>query len=47
VKSAMSHTDHRRVILDLDSSENPVYGHQEGAAGSITRFLKPGVEAPA
>jgi hypothetical protein len=32
VKSAMAHTPHRRVILDLDSSESPVHGHQEGAA---------------
>jgi hypothetical protein len=32
VKSAMAHTHHRRVILDLDSSESPVHGHQEGAA---------------
>jgi hypothetical protein len=31
VKSAMAHTPHRRVILDLDSSESPVHGHQEGA----------------
>jgi hypothetical protein len=32
VKSAMARTPHRRVILDLDSSESPVHGHQEGAA---------------
>src|ERR671918_138467 len=32
VKSAMAHTPHRRVILDIDSSESPVHGHQEGAA---------------
>src|ERR687892_541584 len=27
VKSAMARTPHRRVILDLDSSESPVHGH--------------------
>jgi hypothetical protein len=27
VQSAMAHTPHRRVILDLDSSESPVHGH--------------------
>jgi hypothetical protein len=32
LKSAMARTPHRRVILDLDSSESPVHGHQEGAA---------------
>ena len=32
VKCAMTHTPHRRVILDLDSSESPVHGQQEGAA---------------
>jgi hypothetical protein len=32
VEDAMTHTPHRRVILDLDSSESPVHGHQEGAA---------------
>jgi hypothetical protein len=32
VNSAMGHTPQRRVILDLDSSESPVHGHQEGAA---------------
>ncbi len=26
------HTPHRRVILDMDSSESPVHGQQEGAA---------------
>jgi len=29
---AMTRTKHRRVILDMDSSESPVYGEQEGAA---------------
>ena len=29
---AMAHTPHRRVILDMDSSESPVHGQQEGAA---------------
>ena len=28
----MVHTPHRRVILDMDSSESPVHGQQEGAA---------------
>jgi hypothetical protein len=32
VDHAMQHTSYRRVILDLDSSESPVHGHQEGAA---------------
>ena len=32
VDAAMAHTPHRRVILDLDSSESPVHGQQEGAA---------------
>jgi Transposase DDE domain group 1 len=32
VEDAMTHTPHRRVILDLDSSESPVHGHQEGAS---------------
>ncbi len=32
VEVAMAHTLHRRVILDLDSSESPVHGQQEGAA---------------
>ena len=32
VKNAMAHTWHRRVILDMDSSESPVHGQQEGAA---------------
>jgi hypothetical protein len=32
VARAMAHTLHRRVILDLDSSESPVHGQQEGAA---------------
>ena len=29
---AMTHTAHRRVILDMDSSESPVHGEQEGAS---------------
>ena len=29
---AMAHTPHQRVILDMDSSESPVHGQQEGAA---------------
>ena len=32
VEGAMAHAPHRRVILDIDSSESPVHGHQEGAA---------------
>jgi hypothetical protein len=32
VDRAMARTPHRRVILDMDSSESPVYGEQEGAA---------------
>ena len=32
VKLAMAHTPHRRVILDMDSSESQAHGHQEGAA---------------
>jgi len=28
----MARTTHRRIILDMDSSESPVYGEQEGAA---------------
>ncbi len=32
VEDTMAHTLHRRVILDMDSSESPVYGQQEGAA---------------
>ena len=32
VEGAMVHTPHQRVILDMDSSESPVHGQQEGAA---------------
>jgi hypothetical protein len=32
VDRAMMRTRHRRIILDMDSSESPVYGEQEGAA---------------
>ena len=32
VDQAMMRTRHRRIILDMDSSESPVYGEQEGAA---------------
>ena len=28
----MSRTPHRRVILDMDSSESPVHGEQEGGS---------------
>jgi hypothetical protein len=32
VDRAMMRTRHQRIILDMDSSESPVYGQQEGAA---------------
>jgi len=32
VDKAVARTKHRRIILDMDSSESPVYGEQEGAA---------------
>ena len=32
VQHAIARTHHRRIILDMDSSESPVYGEQEGAA---------------
>ena len=32
VDGAMSHTAHRRVILDMDSSESPGHGKQKGAS---------------
>ena len=32
VERAMAHTPHRRLILDMDSSESPVHGQQEDAA---------------
>ena len=32
VDGAMARTKHRRVILDMDSSESPVYGDREGTA---------------
>ena len=32
VQKAMARTSHRRIILDMDSSESPVHGEQEGAA---------------
>jgi len=32
VERAMIRTRHHRIILDMDSSESPVYGEQEGAA---------------
>jgi len=32
VGQAMMRTRHQRIILDMDSSESPVYGEQEGAA---------------
>ena len=32
VDRAMALTSHQRVILDMDSSESPVHGQQEGVA---------------
>jgi len=32
IDRAMMRTRHQRIILDMDSSESPVYGEQEGAA---------------
>ncbi len=32
VQKAMSKTTHQRIILDIDSSESPVHGEQEGLA---------------
>jgi hypothetical protein len=32
IEHAIARTRHRRIILDMDSSESPVYGEQEGAA---------------
>ena len=32
VDGAISHTAHRRVILDMDSSESPVHGERDGAS---------------
>jgi hypothetical protein len=32
VQKAMIKTDHRPIILDMDSSESPVHGEQEGSA---------------
>jgi len=31
IDHAMARTRHQRIILDMDSSESPVYGEQEGA----------------
>ena len=31
IDHAIARTRHRRIILDMDSSESPVYGEQEGA----------------
>ena len=38
VDGAMSRTPHRRVILDMDSSESPVHGEQEGGASYNGHF---------
>jgi hypothetical protein len=32
IERAMEKTSHRRIILDMDSSESPVHGEQEGSA---------------
>ncbi len=32
IQKAMGKTEHRRIILDMDSSESPVHGEQEGSA---------------
>jgi len=32
VQKAMSKTPHQRIIIDMDSSESPVHGEQEGSA---------------
>jgi len=32
VTKAMEKTPHHRIVLDMDSSESPVYGEQEGSA---------------
>jgi len=32
LEHAIARTHHRRIILDMDSSESPVYGEQEGSA---------------
>ena len=32
IKRALAKTVHRRIILDIDSSESPVHGEQEEAA---------------
>ena len=43
VDGAMAHTPHRRVILDMDSSESPVHGEAaEEARGPVPRLLVPG-----
>ncbi len=39
VERAIAHTLHRRVILDMDSSESPVHGQQEGAAYNGPRLI--------
>jgi len=31
----MERTSHRRTILDMDSSESPVHGEQEGSAYNV------------
>ena len=36
----MSRTPHRRVILDMDSSESPVHGEQEGVFLSFAGYRR-------
>ena len=40
---AMAHSPHQRIILDMDSSESPVHGEQEGTAynGHFRHLLSP------
>jgi len=49
VDRAMARTQHRRIILDRDSSESPVYGEQKGAAynggGTAEQWIKEGKDA--
>ncbi len=40
VQKAMGKTEHRRIILDMDSSESPADGEQEGSAYNLGNFLR-------
>jgi hypothetical protein len=52
VSTAMAHTPTQRLILDLDSSESPVHGKQEGARYNLPantvlqRQIEPYLERP-